>query len=63
VTTGTTERDRGVGGTSTRAASWLAWSLAALSVMMFVTAIALHVLARSIDSQGSGARSVPSEGC
>jgi hypothetical protein len=37
---------------STRAASWLAWSLAALSVIMFVAAIALHVLARSIDSPG-----------
>src|SRR5829696_7163931 len=35
-----------------RAASWLAWSLAALSVMMFVAAIALHVLARSLDSPG-----------
>jgi hypothetical protein len=35
-----------------RAASWLAWSLAALSVAMFVAAIALHVLARSLDSPG-----------
>jgi hypothetical protein len=34
------------------AASWLAWSLATLSVMMFVAAIALHVLARSVDSPG-----------
>jgi hypothetical protein len=34
------------------AASWLAWSLAALSVIMFVAAIALHVLARSVDSPG-----------
>src|SRR5215212_8866443 len=34
------------------AASWLAWSLAALSVIMFVAAIALHVLARSMDSPG-----------
>jgi hypothetical protein len=33
-------------------ASWLAWSLAAFSVMMFVAAIALHVLARSVDSPG-----------
>jgi hypothetical protein len=52
VTTGTTERDRGFGGTSTRAAPWLAWSLAALSVIMFVAAIVLHVLARSMDSAG-----------
>ena len=37
---------------SARAARWLAWSLAALSVMMFVAAIALHVLARSVDSPG-----------
>ena len=34
----------------TRTAAWLAWSLAALSVIMFVAAIALHVLARSMDS-------------
>ena len=37
---------------STRTAAWLAWSLAALSVMMFVAAIAVHVLARSVDSPG-----------
>jgi hypothetical protein len=37
---------------STRTASWLAWSLAALSVMMFFAAIAVHVLARSVDSAG-----------
>jgi hypothetical protein len=37
---------------STRTAAWLAWSLAALSVIMFVAAIALHVLARSVDSPG-----------
>src|SRR5215203_6505589 len=34
------------------AASWLAWLLAALSVVMFVAAIALHLLARSLDSPG-----------
>ena len=32
---------------STRAASWLAWSLAGLSVAMFVASVALWVLARS----------------
>jgi hypothetical protein len=32
---------------STRAASWLAWSLAGLSVSMFVAIIALHALLRS----------------
>jgi hypothetical protein len=37
---------------STRTGAWLAWSLAALSVIMFVAAMALHVLARSIDSVG-----------
>jgi len=37
---------------SNRAVSWLAWSLTALSVTMFVVAIALHVLARSVDSPG-----------
>jgi len=37
---------------SNRTAAWLAWSLAALSVIMFVAAIALHVLARSVDSPG-----------
>src|SRR5215213_11842419 len=37
---------------SNRTASWLAWAIAALSVIMFVTAIALHVRARAIDSPG-----------
>ena len=46
------QQDRGTGGISTRTAAWLAWSLAALSVMMFVAAIALHVLARAVDSPG-----------
>jgi hypothetical protein len=32
---------------SARTAAWLAWSLAALSVAMFVTSVALYVLARS----------------
>jgi len=48
----TGEQDRRVGARSTRTASWLAWSLAALSVMMFFAAIALHVIARSLDSPG-----------
>ncbi|HET7271255.1 MAG TPA: hypothetical protein VFI90_09220 [Rubrobacter sp.] len=52
MTEGTKEQGRGVGATSSRAASWLAWSLAALSVTMFVAAIAVHVLARSLDSPG-----------
>ena len=37
---------------SARTGAWLAWSLAALSVIMFMAAIALHVLARSLDSAG-----------
>jgi hypothetical protein len=32
---------------SNRAASWLAWSLAALSVAMFLASVALWILARS----------------
>jgi hypothetical protein len=35
VTKGTKEQGRGVGGTNSRAASWLALSLAALCVGMF----------------------------
>ena len=37
---------------STRTGAWLAWTLAVLSVIMFVAAMALHVLARSMDSVG-----------
>src|SRR5215211_6841719 len=37
---------------SARTGAWLAWSLAALSVIIFMAAIALHVLARSLDSAG-----------
>ena len=37
---------------SARTGAWLAWSLAALSVFMFVAAIALHVFARSMDYAG-----------
>ena len=47
MTAGTDEQGRGVGGISPRAASWLAWSLAALCVAMFVASGALYVLARS----------------
>src|SRR5215216_492283 len=39
-------RERGRGG-GTRASSWLAWSLAGLSVVMFVASILLCLLARS----------------
>jgi hypothetical protein len=48
VTEGKREQDREVGGMSTRAASWwLAWSLAVLSVAMFLATVALFFFARS----------------
>ncbi len=47
MTEGATEQDRVIGGMSARAASWLAWSLAGLSVAMYVATIALYVLARA----------------
>jgi hypothetical protein len=47
VTQRASEQGRRVGGISTRAGSWLAWSLAGLSVAMFLASVALYVLARS----------------
>jgi hypothetical protein len=47
VSEGVGEQDRGVGGIGTRAATWLAWSLAGLSVALFVASAALYALARS----------------
>jgi hypothetical protein len=48
VTEGAREQQgQDVSGMSTRAASWLAWSLAGLCVAMFLASIVLHVLARS----------------
>ena len=41
------EQERGTGEMSTRAASWLAWSLAVLSVAMFVAILALYALLQS----------------
>ena len=38
---------------STRASAWLAWSLAALCVAMFLASLALYVLARSDQSPGN----------
>src|SRR5919199_734323 len=46
---------------STRAASWLAWSLAAVSVTMFVTTVVLYFLTRSVqppNSFGTGGLSI-----
>jgi hypothetical protein len=37
---------------STRTASWLAWSLATLGLTMFVATVALHLLARLVESPG-----------
>jgi hypothetical protein len=37
---------------STRASAWLAWSLAALSVAMFLASAALYFLDRSAQSPG-----------
>jgi hypothetical protein len=62
VTTGPTERHRGVGGTSTSAAPLLAWSLAALCVAMFVADVALYLATlpvKSPSSWGTGGVSVP----
>jgi hypothetical protein len=55
VTEGAREQQgRGVSRISTRAASWLAWSLAALCVAMFVALIAVYVLLRSTPQAPSG---------
>ena len=52
VTEGTKEQDREAGGMNVRVAAWIAWSLAALSVAMFVAGGVLYVLARSAQSPG-----------
>ena len=47
---------------STRATSWLAWSLAALSVALFLAAVALHIATlpvRPPSSWGTGGISTP----
>jgi hypothetical protein len=53
VTERSSQGGRVIGRSSSRDASWLAWSLAALSVAMFVAAGVLGVLARSTQSQGN----------
>jgi hypothetical protein len=50
--------DRGIGRVSRRAAPWLAWSLAGLSVTMFLAGVALFVLARSAQLLGTLGASV-----
>jgi hypothetical protein len=47
---------------STRATSWLAWSLAALCVILFLVAVALHIATlpvRPPSSWGTGGISTP----
>jgi hypothetical protein len=46
VTEGAKAQDSGASGTTYRVAAWVAWSLAALSVAMFVASGVLYVLAR-----------------
>src|ERR671921_2503169 len=51
---GTRQQDRGVGGANSRAASWLAWTLAALSVAMFLASAAFFVLIRVAQAKTPG---------
>jgi hypothetical protein len=53
VATDANEQGRGIGGISPRAAAWLAWSLACLTLAMFVAIIPLWFLARGADLPSS----------
>src|SRR5829696_535974 len=53
VAEGTNERDRGGARGHTRASTWLAWSLAGLTLVVFVAAIPLWMLARGADLPSS----------
>jgi hypothetical protein len=53
VTASTKEQQTGAGGNGNRAAARLAWSLAALSVAMFVAAVVLDFLTRTVRSPGN----------
>jgi hypothetical protein len=53
VTEETSEQSRVVPSANARVSAWLAWSLAALCVAMFVAVCALSVLAQSAQSPGS----------
>jgi hypothetical protein len=44
VTAGTKEQDRGVGGTSPRAAAWLAWSIGILCILLLVLSLLFAAL-------------------
>src|SRR5215210_6752286 len=62
MTEGMIERERGLGRMSTRATSWLAWSLAVLCVVLFLVAVALHIATlpvRPPSSWGTGGISTP----
>ena len=48
MTEGTRDHGRGSGGTSTRAATWLAWSLVTLSVVLFAGGVSLARMTMSI---------------
>ncbi len=53
MTQWTVEQGRGVGGTNSRAAAWLAWALAGLTLAMFVASIPLWFLVRGADLPSS----------
>ena len=44
MTEGARKQGRGIGGISARTAAWLAWSLATLSLIMFVANVALYIM-------------------
>jgi hypothetical protein len=50
---GARDQERGIGGTGTRGAAWLAWSLVCLTLAMSAASGALFVLARFVDVPGS----------
>ena len=53
MTVGARDQERGVGGTGTRGAAWLAWSLVCLTLAMSTASGALFVLTRFGDVPGS----------
>ena len=53
MTEGVRQQGPGTAGSNTDAASWLAWSLAGLSLTMFLTTVAFYVLARSVQYPGN----------
>ena len=50
MTEGASEQGREIGGMGPRSASWLAWSLAGLALVLCAVSIALYVAARSVQS-------------